>query len=81
MKKILCLVGGIVAALFVVFAFSHEHTSEAAATGTYQCARCGLIMRIATPNSQLPERDFYNDGHCHDWRYIGGLSGTIRPIR
>ncbi|MBR1805964.1 MAG: hypothetical protein IJ774_06185 [Selenomonadaceae bacterium] len=81
MKKTLCLVGGIVAALAVVFAFSHEHKSEAAGTGTYQCARCGLIMRVTTPNSRLPERDYYNDGHYHDWRYIGGLSGTIHPIR
>ena len=81
MKEILCLVGGIVAALFVVFNFSNEQMSEAASTGTYQCARCGLIMRVTTPNSRLPERDYYNDGHYHDWRYIGGLSGTIRPIR
>ena len=33
MKKVLCLVGRVVAALAVVFAFSHEHISEAAGAG------------------------------------------------
>ena len=81
MKKVLCLIGGIIIALGVVLTFSHIHTGEASSVGTYQCARCGLIMKITTSGSTLPERDFYGDGHYHDWRYIGGLSGTIRPIR
>jgi len=81
MKKVLCLIGGIIIALGVVLTFSHTHTGEASAVGTYQCATCGLIMKITTSGSTLPARDFYGDGHTHDWRYIGGLSGTIRPIR
>lgn len=81
MKEIVCLLTGIMFILGVVF--MHIHTSEAASVGigTYQCARCGLIMRVRTSGSSLPDRDFYNDGHYHDWRYIGGLSGTIHPIR
>lgn len=81
MKKVICLLGGIAIALGVILTFSHTHTGEASAVGTYQCARCGLIMRITTSGSTLPEKDFYNDGHYHDWRYIGGLGGTIHPIR
>ena len=54
--------------------------ASATSPGTYQCARCGVIVRIGTSSSQLPTRDMF-DGHHHDWRYIGGTSGTIHPIR
>lgn len=47
--------------------------------GTYQCAICGVIEHVRTKNTYLNEHGL--DGHKHDWRYIGGLSGTIHPIR
>ena len=80
MKKNLLLLFTLVLTAIAVFAVSFEH-ADATGVGTYQCANCGQIVRITHQSSQLPARDLFGDGHVHDWRYIGGLSGTIHPIR
>lgn len=80
MKKNLLALFTLVFTIFVFFAVSFKNV-DATGVGTYQCARCGLIVRIGHQSSQLPARDFLRDRHVHDWRYIGGISGTIHPIR
>ena len=76
MKKRIALILTLSMFLIVLTAIIASATSP----GTYQCARCGVIVRINTSSSQLPVRDMF-DGHNHDWRYIGGTSGTIHPLR
>ena len=76
MKKRIALV----LTLSMLFTLLTALIVSATSPGTYQCARCGVIVRINTSSSQLPARDMF-DGHNHDWRYIGGTSGTIHPIR
>ena len=76
MKKKIALI----LALSLMLTLLTSVIDSATSPGTYQCARCGVIVRINTSSSQLPSRDMF-DGHTHDWRYIGGTSGTIHPIR
>ncbi len=81
MKKILGLLAGVVLIGACAFALS-DNTASAyvqRSPGTYQCAICGVIARVNS-GTVLNETDSY-DGHTHDWRYIGGLSGTIHPIK
>ena len=84
MKKVLAVMAG--AILFGAGFFALNDSSTEAApvrrpVGTYQCAICGLISKVGHPSTVLNERDLYGDGHYHDWRYIGGVSGSLRPIR
>ncbi len=82
MKKITVMVTGAILIIACVFSLG-DNTASAfkGAVGTYQCAICGLISKITSNSSVLSDRDLLGDGHTHDWRYIGGLSGTIHPIR
>lgn len=82
MKKILGILSGIMLIGVCVFALSDNPASAYVRKppGTYQCAVCGVITRVNDSSTVLDERDFF-DGHEHDWRYIGGLSGTIHPIK
>ncbi|MBR2733297.1 MAG: hypothetical protein IKD80_03485 [Selenomonadaceae bacterium] len=83
MKKILGLLAGVVLIGACAFALS-DNTASAyvqRSPGTYQCAICGVIAQVVNPGTVLDETDDFYDGHTHDWRYIGGLSGTIHPIK
>ena len=82
MKKIAAMVAGAILIGACVFALGDNlaNASVRKSPGTYQCAVCGVIARVADSSTVLNETDFY-DGHTHDWRYIGPLSGTIHPIK
>ena len=81
MKKFLAMITSAILIGVCVFALSDNPASAyiKVPLGTYQCAVCGIIVRIGN-GSVLDETSFY-DGHTHDWRYIGGLSGTIHPVK
>ena len=81
MKKFFVAVAGI---FFTVGIFILNFDNSVSAyvqreLGTYQCSICGVIERVRTKNTVLNEHGL--DGHKHDWHYIGGLSGTLHPIR
>lgn len=82
MKKVICT--GVLAMIAAAGALLLTSDKSASAyveypPGTYQCADCGVIEKVTSRGTVLNERGW--DGHVHDWRYIGGLSGTIHPIR
>lgn len=76
-KKIVCLIA------LVAFAvsFAVAYAAVKLPIGTYQCAICGVIEKVPSSSTVLDETDIFGDGHRHDWRYIGGISGTIHPIK
>ena len=82
MRKILTMIGAILIGACV---FASVENSVAAyikvPPGVYQCAECGIIVRIYDSSTVLDETSFY-DGHTHDWRYIGdSKGGTIHPVK
>ena len=81
MKKIAAMIAGAILIGACVFALGDNlaNASIRKPPGTYQCAVCGIIVRVGN-GTVLDETSFY-DGHTHDWRYIGPLSGTIHPIK
>ena len=82
MKKFAAITAGLLLAGISIFALSENSASASVKkpVGVYQCAVCGVIVRVNDSSTVLDEIDFY-DGHAHDWRYIGEPSGTIHPIR
>ncbi len=76
MKKVFSLLVG----LTIILSFAAVYAGVKLPVGTYRCAICGEIEKVTT-GTVLDETDIWGDGHTHDWRYIGGLTGTIHPIK
>ena len=77
MKKVFSLLVG----LTIIFSFVAVYAGVKLPVGTYQCSICGVIAKVTSPGTVLNETDLLSDGHRHDWHYIGGLGGTIHPIK
>ena len=77
MKKVFSLLVG----LTIILSFAAVYAGVKVPIGTYQCAICGVIEKVGSPGTVLNETEYWGDGHTHDWRYIGGISGTIHPIK